>query len=163
MFKQLICLLVQINLLALFRTLLRFGRFVIASLFVSSVSWCAMIYDTYCKRGYFRWGKISWKCWQDISRGGNFHDTAPFSFIKSYGFYFSRGGNFREEDQNAKIAKITPTRKFPRLQYSNLINLAIDTFSQMRSCPSIIARDLHHFVLRTKKSSQSAATLIKRQ
>ena len=27
------------------------------------------------------------------------------------------GGKFREEDQSAKIAKITPTRKFPRLQY----------------------------------------------
>ena len=93
MFKQLICLLVQINLLAFFRTLLRFGRFVIAGLFVSSISWCAMIYDT----------------------------------------------------------------------YSNLIYLAIDTFSHIRSCPSIIARDLDHFVLRTKKSSQSAATLIKWQ
>ena len=39
----------------------------------------------YCKRarGYFRWGKISRKCWQDISRGGNFHDTTPISFIKA--------------------------------------------------------------------------------
>ena len=36
----------------------------------------------YCKRGYFRWGKISRKCWQDISRGGYFHDTTPNSFIK---------------------------------------------------------------------------------
>ena len=35
--------------------------------------------------------------------------------------------------------------------YSNLIYLAIDTFSHIRSCPSIIARDLDHFVLRTKK------------
>ena len=69
----------------------------------------------YCKRGYFRWGKISRKCWQDISRGGNFHETTPFSFINSYGFLFSRGGNFREEDKSAKNAKITPTRKFPRL------------------------------------------------
>ena len=47
-------------------------------------------------------------------RGGNFHDTTPVSFIKAYGIYYSRGGNFREED---KSAKITHTRKFPRLQY----------------------------------------------
>ena len=30
---------------------------------------------------------------------------------------FSRGGNFRNEGKSAKNAKITPTRKFPRLQY----------------------------------------------
>ena len=79
-----------------------------------------MEYVYYCKRGYFRWGKISRKCWQDISRGGYFHDTTPNSFIKVYGVFFSRGGNFREKDKSAKNAKITPTRKFPRLQYSNL-------------------------------------------
>ena len=44
----------------------------------------------YCKRGYFRWGKISWKCCQDISRGGNFHDTTPIYFMKAYGFQFPR-------------------------------------------------------------------------
>ena len=37
----------------------------------------------YCKCGYFRCGKISWKCWQDILRGGNFHDTTPISFIEA--------------------------------------------------------------------------------
>ena len=31
------------------------------------------------------------KCWQDLSRGGYFHDAAPFSLIKSYGFYFRVG------------------------------------------------------------------------
>ena len=31
--------------------------------------------------------------------------------------FFSRGGNFREEDKSAENAKITPTRKFPRLKY----------------------------------------------
>ena len=72
----------------------------------------------FCKRGYFHWRKISRKCWQDITLGSNFHDTIPISFIKAYGFYFSRGGNFREEDKSAKNAKITPTRKIPRLQYS---------------------------------------------
>ena len=48
----------------------------------------------YCKRGYFRLGKISRKCWQDLSRGGNFHDISPIFFIKSYGFYFPAGEIF---------------------------------------------------------------------
>ena len=39
---------------------------------------------------FFRWGKISWKCHQDISRGGNFHETASIS-LKSYWFYFRAG------------------------------------------------------------------------
>ena len=60
--------------------------------------------SVYCKRGYFRWGKISRKCWQDISRGGNFHDPAPISFIKAYGFYFRAG---------VILAKKTKTRKLP--------------------------------------------------
>ena len=71
----------------------------------------------YCKRGYFRWGKISRKCWQDISHGGNFHDSTPYFLHKGIWVLLSRGGNFREEDKSAKNAKITPTRKFPRLQY----------------------------------------------
>ena len=41
-----------------------------------------------------------------VSRGGNFHDTTPISFIKAYGFYF-RMGNFWEEDKSLKNAKIT--------------------------------------------------------
>ena len=36
-------------------------------------------------------GKISQKCWQDISLGGHFYDTTPISFIKVYGFYFHVG------------------------------------------------------------------------
>ena len=43
------------------------------------------------KRGYFRWGEISRKCWQDISLEGNFHDTTPIFFIKAYWFYFRVG------------------------------------------------------------------------
>ena len=31
--------------------------------------------------------------------------------------YIFAWGNFYEEDKSAKNAKITPTRKFPRLQY----------------------------------------------
>ena len=82
---------------------------------ISCIDW----FD-YCKSGYFRWGKISRKDWQDISRGGNFHDTTHISFIKAYGFYFRVGVIFREEDRSAKNAKITPTRKFPSLQYSTI-------------------------------------------
>ena len=73
--------------------------------------------SNYCKRGYFRWGKISRKCWQDISRGGNFHDTAPISFIKAYGYNFRVGVIFAKKTKARKTRKITPTRKFPRLQY----------------------------------------------
>ena len=66
----------------------------------------------YCKRGYFRWGKISRKCWQDLSRGGNIHDTAPISFIKAYGFFFrvglfSRKRQKREKRENYPHAKIS--------------------------------------------------------
>ena len=70
-----------------------------------------------CKCGYFRLGKISWKCWQVISHGGNFHDTTPISFTKAYWVYFSRWGNICKEDKSVKNSKITPTRKFPSLQY----------------------------------------------
>ena len=66
----------------------------------------------YCKRGYFCWGKISRKCWQDhISRGGNFHDTTPISFIKAYGFYFRVENFFAKQTKEQKNAKIIPTRK----------------------------------------------------
>ena len=37
----------------------------------------------YCKREYFRWGEISRKCCQDLSRGGNFRDTKHISLIRS--------------------------------------------------------------------------------
>ena len=69
----------------------------------------------YCKRGYFRWGKISRKRWQDLSRGGNFHDITHISLIKSYGFYFHMGEIFaknaislkRENYLHAKISTFT--------------------------------------------------------
>ena len=98
------------------------GRRIVASPFRSRVSLSCLaaqrsaLYNVvlqlsiYCKRGYFRWGGILRKCWQDISRGGNFHDITHISFIK---VSFSHGGNFQEEDQSTKI---TPTQKFPRLQ-----------------------------------------------
>ena len=69
----------------------------------------------YCKRGYFHWGKISQKCWQDISLGGNFHDYTPISFNKAYGLYFCAGIIFakktkrekRENYPHAKMSKFT--------------------------------------------------------
>ena len=66
----------------------------------------------YCKRGYFRWGKISRKCWQDISRGGNFHDSTPFSFIKAYGFYFRVGVIFAKKTKARKTRKLPPRENF---------------------------------------------------
>ena len=66
-----------------------------------------------------------------IFAGGKFRENIGKTFcvgvISRYYSYFlhkgiwvlfSRGGNFREEDKSAKNAKITPTRKFPRLQYA---------------------------------------------
>ena len=64
---------------------------------VISVSCRHVIHVAYCKRGYFRWGKISRKCWQDISRGGNFHDITHISYIKAYGFYFRVGVIFAKK------------------------------------------------------------------
>ena len=71
----------------------------------------------YCKRGYFRWGKIMQKGCQDLSRGGNFHDTTPISLIKSYGLNFRAGEIFVKKAISWKPRKLPP-RKFPRLQYS---------------------------------------------
>ena len=64
----------------------------------------------YCKRGYFRWGKISRKCLQDLLRGGNFHDTAHFFFIESFGFYFRAGEIFAKKSISRKTRKL-PTRE----------------------------------------------------
>ena len=68
--------------------------------------------NKYCKRGYFRWGKISRKCWQDISRGGNFHETTPFSFINSYGFYLRVGVIFAKKTKAQKTRKLPPCENF---------------------------------------------------
>ena len=64
----------------------------------------------YCKCGYFRWGKILRKCWQDISREGNFHETTPISFINAYGFYFRVGVIFAKKTKARKTRKL-PSRK----------------------------------------------------
>ena len=82
----------------------------IVTVFISTIK--------YCKRGYFGWGKISRKCWQDISRGGNFHDTTPISFIKAYEFYFRVGLIF------AKKTKARKTRKLPPHENFNVYSIA---------------------------------------
>ena len=69
-------------------------------------------FDGYCKRGYFRWGKISRKCLQGISRGGNFHDTTPISFIKAFGFYFRVGVIFAKKTKARKTRKLPPRENF---------------------------------------------------
>ena len=66
----------------------------------------------YCKRGYFRRGKISRKYWQDRSRGGNFHDISSISFIKSYGFYFPAGEIFAKKVISRKTRKLPPRENF---------------------------------------------------
>ena len=69
-------------------------------------------YTIYFKRGYFHWGKISRKCWQDLSRGGNFHDISPISFIKSYGFNFPAGEIFAKNAISQKTRKLPPRENF---------------------------------------------------
>ena len=51
---------------------------------------------------------------------GNFHDVTPISFIKAYGFNFRVGVNFAKKTKAQKREKY-PTRKFPHLQYVNVI------------------------------------------
>ena len=38
-----------------------------------------------------------------MSRGGNFHDTTPISFIKAYGFYFPVGVIFATKTRLRKL------------------------------------------------------------
>ena len=71
-----------------------------------------MLTLVYCKRGYFRWGKISQKCWQDVSRGGNFHDSTTISVIKAYGFYFRLGVIFVKKTKARKMRKLSPRENF---------------------------------------------------
>ena len=66
----------------------------------------------YCKHDYFRWGKISWKCWQDLSRGGKFHDYTPISLIKSHGFYFHAGVIFAIKATSRKTWKLPTHENF---------------------------------------------------
>ena len=60
----------------------------------------------------FAGGKFHEKCWQDISRRGNFHDTTPISFIKVYGFYFRVGVIFAKKTEARKKRKLPPHENF---------------------------------------------------
>ena len=44
----------------------------------------------------------------DISRGGNFHYTAPISFIKASGFYFCVVVIFAKKTKARKTRKLSP-------------------------------------------------------
>ena len=81
---------------------------------LGSIDWghIVCVLSIYCKRGYFRWGKISRKCWQDVSFGGNFYDTTPISFIKAYGFYFHVGLIFMKKTKARKKRKLPPRENF---------------------------------------------------
>ena len=76
----------------------------------------------YCKRGYFRWGEISRKYGQDISRGGYFCDTFHISLIKSYWFYFRVG----EISMKKVISR--KTRKLPSCENFHLYSIMIKLF-----------------------------------
>ena len=66
----------------------------------------------YCKRGYFRWGKISRKFCQHLSHGGNFHDISPISLIEHFGFYFPAGEIFAKKAISRKSRKLPPRENF---------------------------------------------------
>ena len=51
------------------------------------------------------------KSLQDISRGGNFHDTSYISFIKAYQFYF-RMGVICVKTKAWKTRKLPPRENF---------------------------------------------------
>ena len=49
--------------------------------------------------------KFLQKCWQDISHGGNFHETTHISFILVYGFYFCVGVIFANKTKARKLTR----------------------------------------------------------
>ena len=104
-----------------------FDRFLSENLIWQIVNeFCVKILKAYCKRDYFRWGKISQKWWQDISRGGNIHDTTPVSFIKAYRFYFHVGVTFAKKTKAWKTRKLPPRENFHVYSIMwNILNLPI--------------------------------------
>ena len=66
----------------------------------------------YCKCGYFRWGKVSRKCWQlKHFMWGLFSRHYAYFLHKGIWVLFSRGGNFREEGTNVKKRENDPRAK----------------------------------------------------
>ena len=88
----------------------------------------------YCKRGYFRWGEISRKRWQDISRGGNCHETTPIPFINAYGFYFRMGIIFAKTTKARKMQKIPPRENIHVYSITRGIPLSLYRESVSRAC-----------------------------
>ena len=62
--------------------------------------------------GYFRLGKISRKCYNDVSRGANFRDTSLILLIKSYWLYFCVGEIFVKKTILRKSQKLPPRENF---------------------------------------------------
>ena len=56
--------------------------------------------------------------------GGNFHDTTPFSFIKTYRFYFRVGVIFTKKTKARKTRKLPPHENF-HIYSNNVIGLYI--------------------------------------
>ena len=123
----------------------------------------------YCKRCYFRWGKISRKRWQDISRGGYLHDTTPNSFIKAYGFYFRVGVIFAKKTKTRKARKLSPRENFHvysmlplcKLNMTSSVldlckNSVIDLFSTIVFCSSCRNEDNDQSVFLQKCYMQSS-------
>ena len=100
-------------------------------LFLSLENYVATFFNNYLlKRDYFRGG------------GGDFANmlARPFTILLIYlhkvmWVLFSRRGFFREKVNIAKNAKITPTRKFPRLQYYKEHCLPSHRLAKARSTP----------------------------
>ena len=86
----------------------------------------------YRKRGYFRWGKISRKRWQDISRRGNFHHTTSISFITAYGFYFRMGVIFVKKTKVLKTQKLPPRENFHIYSIQKQLTVSIYFFQGVR-------------------------------
>ena len=66
--------------------------------------------NRYCNCGYFRWGRISWKCWQDLSCGDNFHNISLINLLNLMGFIFP-DGNFTKKVISQKKCENYPNAK----------------------------------------------------
>ena len=92
----------------------------------------------------FAGGKISRKCWQDLSRGGNFHDISPISLLKSYGFYFPVGEVFAKKTISRKTWKLPPPENFHvhRISCTNTIETSFKKNWFVQSMINFVPRDL---------------------
>ena len=61
---------------------------------------------------FFRWGKISRKCWQDLLHGITFHDITSISLMKSCGFYLHAGEIFMKQAISPIMRELLPCENF---------------------------------------------------